>query len=94
MADTHFAGSCRLVGYYIPQPDGLRCDQPRALNVSRSDGSYTLTAESNLGYYWEGIINFVQGTCDKVELQLSKKGISGSQVVYLAQPSSAGSGQK
>jgi PKD repeat protein len=74
-------------------PDGLTCDQPLALNVSRSDGSYTLTAESNLGYYWEGTITFVQGTCDTVELLLSKKGISASQVVRLAPRSSAGSTQ-
>lgn len=72
-------------------PDGLYCDQPRALNVSRSDGSYTLTAVSNKGYYWEGIITFIQGTCDTVELLLSKKGISASQAVYLAPRSSAGS---
>jgi len=65
-------------------PDGFTCEQPRALNLSRSDGSYTLTAESNLGYYWEGTITFIQGTCDTVELLLSKKGISSSQVVRLA----------
>jgi len=75
-------------------PDGLTCDQPRALNVSRSDGSYTLTAVSNKGYYWEGIITFIQGTCDTVELLLSKKGISASQAVYLAPRSSAGSTQE
>ena len=63
---------------------GLTCDQPLALNVSRSDGSYMLTAESNLGYYWEGTITFIQGTCDTVELLLSKKGTSASQVVRLA----------
>lgn len=65
-------------------PNGLECDLPLALNVSRSDGSYTLTAESNLGYYWEGTITFNQGTCDTVELLLSKKGVSASQVIYLA----------
>jgi len=75
-------------------PNGLECDRPLALNVSRSDGSYLLTAESNLGYYWEGTITFIEGTCDTVELTLSKKGISGSQVVHLAPRSSVGSTQK
>ncbi len=74
-------------------PDGLECDRPLALNVSRSDGSYLLTAESNLGYYWEGTITFNQGICDTVELLLSKKGSSSSQVVRLAQRSSEGSAQ-
>jgi len=69
-------------------PDGLTCDLPLALNVSRSDGSYTLTAESNLGYYWEGTITFNQGTCDTVELLLSKKGVSASQAIHLAPRSS------
>ena len=75
-------------------PDGFTCEQPRALNLSRSDGSYTLTAESNLGYYWEGTITFIQGTCDTIELLLSKKSISSSQVVRLSPRSSAGSTQK
>ena len=75
-------------------PNGLTCDQPLALNVSRSAGSYTLTAESNLGYYWEGTITFVQGTCDMVELTLGKKGISTSQGIPLAPRSSAGNRQK
>lgn len=68
-------------------PNGLECDKPLALNVSRSDGSYLLTAESNLGYYWEGTITFNEGTCDTVELTLSKKSASGSQVIRLAQRS-------
>lgn len=76
--DGEYAGT--ITNYW---PGGLNCDQDRALNVSRPDGSYLLTAESNKGYYWEGTVTFVQGTCDTVELLLSKKGISGSQVIYL-----------
>lgn len=59
-------------------PSGLECDQERALNVSRPDGSYTLTAESPKGYYWEGTITFIEGVCDTIELLLSKKGTGGS----------------
>lgn len=60
-------------------PDGLTCDQPRALNVSKPDGGYLLTAESSNGYYWEGTIYFTEGTCDTIELLLTKKGTGGSQ---------------
>lgn len=86
--DGEFVGT--ISNYW---PDEIACDQPLALNVSRSDGSYLLTAESDQGYYWEGTISFNQGICDTVELLLSKKGTSASQVVRLVQRSSAGSAQ-
>ena len=61
-------------------PDGLTCDQPRALNVSLADGSYTLTAESNKNYYWEGTVTFTEGVCETVELTLTKGGFSTKQI--------------
>jgi PKD repeat protein len=61
---------------------GVDCDQPNALNVSRPDGSYLLTAESNKGYYWEGTITFVEGLCDDVVLTLTKKGVGGSKKIF------------
>ncbi len=66
---------------------GASCDHPSALNVFRPYGTYTLTATSSKGWYWEGDVVFIEGTCDLVELEIGKKGrmkgqgIKGTEIV-------------
>jgi PKD repeat protein len=64
-------------------PDGLSCGEFGALNISYPAGSYTLTAESNKGYYWEGSVYFTEGACDKIELTLSSKGMRSAGKIFL-----------
>jgi PKD repeat protein len=56
---------------------GVDCDTKGALNVFRPAGNYTLTAESSLGYKWEGTITFTEAACTKVKLNVLKKSAGG-----------------
>jgi hypothetical protein len=67
--DEEYVGG---IGNYWPdgKPD---CGDIRALNLTFPDGTYTLTATSSKGYYWEGTVPFIAGTCDDVQLVLTEK---------------------
>lgn len=59
---------------------GITCDQSGALNVTYPAGTYYLTAESGQDYYWEGNVTFPEGTCDDIQLLLTKKSIGSGRI--------------
>jgi PKD repeat protein len=62
-------------------PGGIDCDEPEALNVFMPAGTYLLTADSHLGYRWEGYVDFIEGECRTLELVHSSSGNAFGEVL-------------
>jgi hypothetical protein len=79
--DGEFVGR---IQYYFP--DGITCDEDKAVNVFQPAGSHLLTADSPKGYHWEAQIYFSEGSCNTIELTIGKKSAGSEDQIVAVQP--------